>query len=935
MDMRDASYKLRGEQRLGKAREAIKEQASAIGSSFMSKDMAGVTKNLGEAFSKAGRKAFDVKNAKAGGADVGAMGSLLSKIGPVLMAIGALAAGLAAVVKLIIDSDAAMKELNRSLLEAGTSGGDLVGAFGDVELAMNRVRKSFIDGAWDFNRAWGTTAKDHLQIIGQYAEAGLSFQKIVRYSKDAAEQTDALRKATESALTYSKLLGVSTAEIAGMSQEYMDELGMSLQSVNERFSEIAMAARESNFSTKKFFGIVMQATAGMGQYNTRIEETVGLLTNLSKIVGKKAGTEMLQDLSKGFKDMSIRDKIKRGLMADPKGFAELIAKSASHNIDEMMRKVQGKPKETAKAFWDVLGTKAGVTEGMSAEDAVKKLGALNLQQQQDLLLAVRGVDEDLAKNLSESIEASRAKSVGGFAGMERAMQLFGPIETLLMDNIGFMKITGKQLANMEEVDEKTLAQMIGYQEQLGRSPEQVKFAKMVLGNTNATLRALKSVQGKSELERKQLAESLGIFVDEGGKWFSVVKDMYGEVDIEATKKGKEIGQNFIDLTYALSTAQKTDDKQMSEDLKVAHTIAQNTTEMTKILEQGIEKFMSGIYDAVTAIKKWLFGEDNKDAVKAQQETVQAITSIQEKLRASIGSKQTEINSLSAKGKKTPEDIALLKTLTAEQDKEKTKLKYLQAQKEAIQKIEAKEGMVGADFMKTSITGAEMKNLMSPEEYAAAQDKIKKAQAEAIAERSKQQRYVTVQKGGETVWEQKKLTPEEIADENAKVEQKFWDAYQENDDRFQKGLQLEQIKADKKNADAIIKALTDQDKVRQLEDIFKAAGIDAGKAGLYAQGAVAGQLTQEQIDIINSIKDRIKGSSAYFNQSLLGSGAGKIAVEDALITKSGRIIQFDPADNILAAKNLGGMGGGTVINHFYNPYDARKASRMQNIIEGNA
>ena len=82
-------------------------------------------------------------------------------------------AGFAALAKIVIDADSAAKELNRTLLDSGMAGADLVDKYGRVRSVMDDIT-GYFDKAIELNYEWGTTTKDHLQILGHYQEAGIS-----------------------------------------------------------------------------------------------------------------------------------------------------------------------------------------------------------------------------------------------------------------------------------------------------------------------------------------------------------------------------------------------------------------------------------------------------------------------------------------------------------------------------------------------------------------------------------------------------------------------------------------------------------------------------------------------------------------------------------------------------------------------------------------
>jgi hypothetical protein len=634
-----------------KRNKAIQGDVKGVVGGVFSKDMAGISdviaKRMGKGLSNIGVRASE----KFAGTE--GIGSLLKTIGPSIMAIGALVAGFAALVKIIIDADAQTKELNKTLLDSGVAANDLGKRYEGVGESLNKISRGFAE-AFNFNRIWGTTAKDHIQILGAYADANISFRKIATESKRGASEIENLKEATQSALTYTKLLGVSTGDLAGATSDYMNELGMTLQGVNERFSEIAMAAQQSNFSTKKFFGIVMQATAGMGQYNTRIEETVGLLSNLSKIVGKKKAEEMTQSLSKGFKGLNYTDLVKKALMSGGGNLGNImgiISADVTANVNEMLRKLKAQPEDKAKLFWDALG-KIGITKETSTDDVIKKLGSQSEKQIADLMLTLKGTDDELVRSIKASWNVAQGKTIGGLAGASRNLQAMGPIGTLLVEANALWAANKKSLQNMNVNSDQALAEMIGFQNTLGKSTEEIMAMKSALSDIAASFERLKKQTDPDAYNQNtELVNQLGIFMDKEGNWIKAFKDKFGDYSLdESIKQNVKVDKDFNSFAMAWGTAQTADKEQISKDLELAQEVARNTSEMTKLLEQGVQWILSKIDTNVAKIANILgFGENEEK--EAKDEAITNIGKEIESLNARNAALDSEILNLTGQLKK--------------------------------------------------------------------------------------------------------------------------------------------------------------------------------------------------------------------------------------------------------------------------------------------
>ena len=162
-----------------------------------------------------------------------------------------------------------MKDLNRTLMTSGLAGADLADQYGRLGDTLTNISQHFAE-AFTLKNVWGTTAKDHLEILGGFASAGVSFRQMKEGIAQAADGMKRLEEYTVAALTYSKLLGLSTQEMSSTMASYMEELGLTLEGVSGRFANITVAAKESGFATKRFFNMLLQATSGMSMYNVRL-----------------------------------------------------------------------------------------------------------------------------------------------------------------------------------------------------------------------------------------------------------------------------------------------------------------------------------------------------------------------------------------------------------------------------------------------------------------------------------------------------------------------------------------------------------------------------------------------------------------------------------------------------------------------------------------
>lgn len=595
-------------------------------SKLKSGDFAGLLKGAGQGASGAGEGLLGRADAlKAGGKGgvfskvLSGLGGLLKSIGPAIAAVGALAAGIAALGAIVLSADGAMKGLNKTLLEGGVSAADLADQYNHVGNTLDRIRSGFTEG-FAFNRIWGTTAKDHLEILGAYAEAGLTFREMTEGVRGAGEEMERLKEYTAAALTYSKLLGMSTQEISATMASYMEELGLTLQGVQARFSNIVVAAKESGFATKRFFNMVLQATSGMSMYNVRLEEAAGLLIQLGNILGEKMGGDFLQSLTRGFKDESVQDSIKKTMTTGVGYSLKVLREDATKSAEEFSRKLGELGKTNAEAQGQLQGVlKSFGIDPSNPEAMSKKLAGMSSKDRGAMLAQARAVDPGMGRMLAAASRSAVAHK-GGLGGAVAGRQEASAAATLLLNLNEIRAINkGKRLDQIEMDDLQTRA---AWENITGKSGEEARklfevgqeFAgrQTTLRDKQADIRRLnkegktEEAKAASEAFNEQFGKKFGVVLDETGQRFKAVFDPAGNLDRVASmydpSQRTKVGDTFEDLV--MSSGDDLIGKgeaRVAEDILLAQEVAANTTDMAKILEQGVEYFLEKIYRSVQYI----------------------------------------------------------------------------------------------------------------------------------------------------------------------------------------------------------------------------------------------------------------------------------------------------------------------------------------------
>jgi hypothetical protein len=299
---------------------------------------------------------------------IGPLLGSLSKLGPMLGLVGG---ALFALVKLFLDADAAVKEMNRTVLEGGSTWDTYASKGRNVEAGMEKMDESLKRLRSEttnlkMNSSMGTTAKEHQQVINTLEREGVTLEKMtVSFQK----YTDI----TKQSIVYSRLFGVSVDEIAQMQAEMMQQMGSGLSSLGKEFDSIGRAAEESGIAQNKFFAMLRGVSSDLALYGVRIGETTKMLGQLGKVMSPRSADKFLKTFAQGFKGKSIQDRLKSMLLGGPAAI-KAVQSSISDQLTDLVKQVQeavpGLDAESAKAML------AGKTVGGQSLRKLEKTGKL-------------------------------------------------------------------------------------------------------------------------------------------------------------------------------------------------------------------------------------------------------------------------------------------------------------------------------------------------------------------------------------------------------------------------------------------------------------------------------------------------------------------------------------------------------------------------------
>ena len=751
---RSSIFKLENAEKFG---DTIGEAFSEATSKDL-KSMAGLLKKLGKFTGTQGAKLEAGAGGGAMGGAMGGLGKALGGLGKVVMVIGGIAAGIAALVKVLFDADAQTKDLNRSLLDAGVSGADLVDKYGDITGVLNNTRRAFTE-ALRFNLKWGVTAKENLEILGNFAEAGVVFQEITAGTRTAEEQMGRLRDTTQAALVYSKLLGKTANEIAVDMGTLMTDFGYTLGGVQERLSSIISLGKESGFATKRFYGMVLQATSGMSMYNVRLEEAAELLMSLGKILGENLAGDYLQGLVRGFKDESTQDRIKKTMTTGVSYSLKVLQKGAVNAAAEFQRQLREfgtENKEQADRFMDAMAGAFKVSRDqvskMSPEALARALAKLPKGLHDALLAQASASNEELARQITALSGKSMAFR-GGRGGAQAAREFASPAEALLLQLNELRTVLKKRVDQIDltnETERMAWENLTGIQGEAAR--KQFEIGRRYSGiNTMLSKRQaeIKKVSGTGEALRlmndfnDQYGKAFGFVVDEMGNRFKAVTDSMGNVT-----KGAKIGDSFDDLLLSLGDLSGAITGGVPEDIRLATEIAENTRDLGHIMEIGVQALLEQINKAVQWIASTL-GLGSEDEKKARAAALDVISKEREKVGGDIGTARERRRVLAGELKgqmtggerkqKEGEMAALDANIATLEEKQKR----LREQQSAVRGVEGHTTVEGVLIEARRSTTQEALARMTPEQQKEARARAKEkslaaAKEEAVRMHARQQ-----------------------------------------------------------------------------------------------------------------------------------------------------------------------------------------------------
>lgn len=666
------------EERMRKSRT---ESATEAGESFknvMEKALSGGfdPSSMMEGLAKAmagGLSARAGAAAAAGGATAGAeVAGLTAAAG----SIAAVAAPIAAIVALMSAAYGQQKEMNKALM-ANVSAADMGTKSGDqLNDTLSNLRQTSTDLAYEFRMA----KEDVIGTITAMNEAGMTVQEFRGFVTGASDDLDAYGQVARLAVVASRGLGVSTSEVADFTNKMYRDMGANLNDIQGAFGMIYDEAGKAGMSTKDFFSTINETSAGMALYNFRLGDTVGLMTDMVKILGEDlAKTSIKMDGT--FKGMGMQDRIKNTMLSGGK-FGKV---------------VQADAKAQAKSFAAMV--KDNNITGVKTTD-VGTLGRMGAKEFRQMLAGIGGEDAGDVAAAKRQLVSLREISQGARGGTMNTANALGGLsksgELAAQLSQGFGMI-GKPLSEATAFDKMVL------QETTGMGAEQIDILSRLDMGLRSEFEALqRSAKKGDEILSVTFEEALaGGLLAQGEAQAEADKASYLQMEQAARASYKAttgIGQTLSNTIAGLleRIAQGIDWmlKIMGEDesgaiAERASSIERGTAAREELGKIGEEMAV------LTAKKQFVKTEEEKAAVQKEIDALTAKKTAAERIISS----EEDIQQRLGAGKAVTADEARGQALA---EKHRESMKSLTPEQ---LKAAGLESLVGKSSTKRSVGGA--------------------------------------------------------------------------------------------------------------------------------------------------------------------------------------------------------------------------------------
>ena len=558
-----------------------------------------------------------------------------------IMAVGGAIAGTVAALGVLLAAfiavDKKVKEFNKGIIK--THGALSVMKLGGGNL--NRGLQVVKHTVMDLTGTLGLSEQEATDLLDTLDKGGLTLSRLTQGARNATQQQEMLTRSLRDINAIAGASGVSLSEYTDNLTNYVNDLAMSTQTVNDSFASIAAMASESAFGTRRFYSMVVQATAGQASLNTRLEDTGDLLLRMSKILGAKKATEVVAGAK--LSDKSTQDLTKMVIQSRG-GMRRVIEQEARTTAGNLARQAYGGGRGAAAGGEDSAVARALKAAHLPTEiaRAMEQAGSsgdssqlinliknMNPQAQADAITAMTSSSDlgvqQTGQQLQQLVRNVRGMT-GGIGAQTEAMANFGPRGSIMAVLAATRGTIGDLMNQDGDISEDNL---IALEDVSGYSREQVQSMRAVLMANRGTWRTMTRIQ---EHQSDQTAEEEIASARANG---AIVRNGH-IIQASVDSMGKLITGAELHNAQEMFSNQNTALAADGEAARTAQDIAQDTMDATvsvaDILENKIARVMQSLYEVVEGplleAMSWIMDkmqiENKGGSLREQRKTSRAI-----------------------------------------------------------------------------------------------------------------------------------------------------------------------------------------------------------------------------------------------------------------------------------------------------------------------
>ena len=417
---------------------------------------------------------FGAKNAGKGGA-MGGLGKAARMLGGAAAGIAGAAAAIGALVAIFAAAYGQTKKLNSALLEGATAA-DMMDVVATRGKGLDSTLQQLRDSAQGTAYAFRMSGEEVAQMMNQINEAGMQINEWKDYTKNAVLSMSEFATVTHQAFVASKAFGTSVSEISGFTATMFHEMGKGLDRVDEGFRMIFAGAQRSSMSTKQFFTSITEASSGMALYNFRLDDTVGLLLDMTSVLGEDLASAQSK-MSGQYRNMGMEQRIQTVMNAGGSGVsANIMGADLERQAQEFDKNLSVSDPQIATVLEKVM-----LKSGKLDTEALGKMSEKNFG---DMLFGLRELGDDSTAMQLENMVGLARGAKGGLTNVATNMGSLsrqGELVQQLMEGRSLLGDAG--ISSFEGLNRQA------YESTTGRSGEDFEILQRIDRDLRAEYRA--------------------------------------------------------------------------------------------------------------------------------------------------------------------------------------------------------------------------------------------------------------------------------------------------------------------------------------------------------------------------------------------------------------------------------------------------------------